>query len=368
MPHAPAARPRRLHRLRARLGAHRPGLVLALLAALYLSTQMLLQGTLFSLWTPLELAGAWLDYLLELTVLALLLYAAYLGADAACAEAGRWTRLAVMALVFYGVCWADTLAVALWRSRGAALPDLGFAAALAVRPAVVAIYLVGVQTLWQRARETEARELASRQSGEALERESRRMQLQLLRAQIEPHFLFNTLANVRQLYRSDAARAAPMMRSLQRYLRAALPGLRRDDATLADELDLVRAYLMLVAMRMPARLGWEVVDTSGCAAMAFPAMVVLTLVENAIRHGIEPSPAGGRVDVRASAAPGWLTVSVHDDGVGLGGAQVGGTGLGLANVRSQLRTRFGAQARLSLLPRAPGVEARVVVPLAEVPA
>ncbi|HEY8881430.1 MAG TPA: histidine kinase [Roseateles sp.] len=343
---------------------HRPALALLAFTTLYLSTQMLFQGKLFALWTLADIARAWFDYLLELSMLALLLYATYAGVDAACTRAGRWTRLAWMALALYLVTWAFTLAGALWRSHGAAWPDLRFTAALAGRLAIVAIYLVGVQTLWQRARDVEAQEQGSRQSAEALERESRRMRLQLLKAQIEPHFLFNTLANVRQLYRLDPARAAPVMGSLQRYLRAALPRVRRDDATLADELALVRAYLMLVGMRMPDRLDYRVQDDSGCAAMVFPAMVVLTLVENAIRHGIEPSAGGGRVDVVASAANGWLSIRVRDNGVGFGAAQVSGTGVGLANVRSQLLARFGARARLSLADGAPGVEAILTMPVA----
>ncbi|WP_293500539.1 sensor histidine kinase [Roseateles sp.] len=342
---------------------HRRSLALLAFSAFYLSTQMLLQSLLFEFWTPADIAQAWLDYLLELTLLALLLYGAYLGVDATCTRAGRWTRLAWMALALYLVSWAFMLANALWRSRLAAVPDLSLCAALAGRLAIVPIYIVGVQTLWQRAREMEARESDSRQSADALERESRRMRLQLLKAQIEPHFLFNTLANMRQLYRTDPDQAAPVMRSLQRYLRAALPRVRRDDATLADELDLVRAYLMLVAMRMPARLAYRVHDGSGCAALVFPAMVVLTLVENAIRHGIEPSAAGGRVDVTASTAQGWLSIRVRDDGVGFGAAQIGGSGVGLANVRRQLQASFGTRARLLLAECAPGVEATLVVPM-----
>jgi hypothetical protein len=343
---------------------HRRALALGGFATLCLSLQMLLQSTLFEFWTPWEIATAWLEYLGEQGGLALLLYAAYLGLDAACLRwrAGRWQRLAWMTLAFYALALGYTLLGMGWRSRFAVAPDLGFAAVLAGRLAIVAAYLVGVQTLWLRARDAEARAQQARLAAATLERESRQRRLQLLRAQLEPHFLFNTLANMRRLYRTEPERAGPMMQSLKCYLRAALPRVRRDDATLGDELALVQAYLMLISMRMPARLAWHVDDASGCAGLAFPPMLVLTLVENAIRHGIEPSPTGGRVDVSAQARGGWLSVHVRDSGVGLDAAQPSGTGVGLTNARSQLRARFGPQARLALLRRQPGVEAVITLP------
>ena len=193
-------------------------------------------------------------------------------------------------------------------------------------------------------------------------RERLQLRLQLLQAQIEPHFLFNTLANVRRLYRTDPNRGGQMMASLKRYLQAALPGVRRDHPTLADELALVRSYLELISIRMGSRLDFEVSDESGRGSAAFPSMIVLTLVENAIKHGVEPSADGGRVTVRASAREGGeLEVAVADDGVGLGGAQSSGTGVGLANIRSQLQSFYGAGARLVIAAATPGVVARIVI-------
>ncbi len=353
------------NRLRAYLARRHPALALLVLTTLYLSTQMLLQGTLFGLWSWQEIVIAWLAYWVELALLVLLMYAVNLAVDAACLRcgAGRWWRLVVLALAFYAAAFGFALAAAAWRHVRAARPDFGVAAALAANWAVIAVYMAVVQALWRRAAEADVEALGLQRAGEALERESRQLRLQLLKAQIEPHFLFNTLANMRQLYRQEPARAVSMMRSLQSYLRAALPSLRRDDATLETELELVRAYLMLIGMRMAGRLNWRVHDSSGCAALPFPPMVVLTLVENAIRHGLEPLPAGGHVDVMVSVAAGWLEVRVRDDGVGFGVAQSGGSGVGLANVRSQLRVRFGSRARLALSARERGVEALILVPL-----
>ena len=204
--------------------------------------------------------------------------------------------------------------------------------------------------------------------GAALAREEHELQLRLLQAQIEPHFLFNTLANVRRLYQLHPDQGAQMMDSLKRYLRAALPSVRRADATLADELALVRSYLELLRMRMADRLVYTIVVDADLGATPFPPMIVMTLVENAIKHGLEPSEHGGRIDVRARRVGANLEVSVRDDGVGLNAQSTAGTGVGLANVRRQLTGRYGAAARLRLQPGSPGFSATIEVPLAADPA
>ncbi len=341
-----------------------PGLAIVAGITLYLSTQMLFQKDLLAFWTPVEVAVEWLRYLGELAVLAALLYAAYLGTDAACRRlaTGAWWRLAAVAAALYAAAVAFMLFSAALRNRFAVAPDIGLAASLATRWAVVGVYAVAVQAIWQRVRETDAQAFAAEATADALARERQHLRLQLLRAQIEPHFLFNTLANVRRLYQTEPGDGERMMASLKCYLHAALPGLRRDGATLAEELGLVRAYLALIAVRMGSRLAWRVDDASGCGARRFPSMIVLTLVENAIRHGLEASPTGGRVDVAATLEEGRLTIRVRDDGVGLGGADTGGTGVGLANIRNQLLACYGAGARLMLVSAEPGVLATIVVP------
>ena len=341
-----------------------PEIMVIALVTLFLSTQMFFQPNLLDFWSPADLAMAWFHYLAELSVLALAMGLAYVGVDAVWRRVGgaQWLRLAAMALALYASALLYELGAAALRNRLAVAPDLSFALVTALRWGVVGFYAVLAQTLWQRVRQTDAEALAAEAGAEDLVRERLQLRLQLLQAQIEPHFLFNTLANVRRLYRTDPDRGGQMMTSLKRYLQAALPGVRRDDATLADELALVRSYLELISVRMGGRLTFEVSDESGHRSTAFPAMIVLTLVENAIKHGLEPSAAGGRVTGRAVAHErGGLEVAVADDGVGLGGAQSSGTGVGLANIRSQLQSFYGAGARLVIAAATQGVVARIVI-------
>ncbi len=341
----------------------RTALLVVAILVFYLSTQMFFQPHLLDFWTPSDLAGAWFEYLLELSAMAVAMGIVYAVGDAA----GRhwrlatWTRLTGLGVALYAAAFACVLATAALRNRNAVGLDIFLALTESLRWAVIGLYLVAMQALWHRVRDTDAQALAAEAGADSLLREHQDLRLQLLKAQIEPHFLFNTLANVRRLYRTDTGRGEQMMASLKRYLHAALPGVRRDDATLADELDLVRSYLALIAVRMASRLAYEVRDDSGQGTMPFPAMVVLTLVENAIKHGIEPSPDGGRLEVHAIASGGGLAIRVSDDGVGIGGADSGGSGVGLANIRSQLQSRYGDAARLELFGSERGVVATITI-------
>jgi LytS/YehU family sensor histidine kinase len=189
-------------------------------------------------------------------------------------------------------------------------------------------------------------------------------QLALLQAQIEPHFLFNVLGNVRRLYRTEPQAGAKTIASLLRYLREALPKLRSQRARLGDELELVRAYLDLFQVRMGERLSFSIEADPALYAVEFPPMLLITLVENAIKHGIEPSGRGGHVLVRAQRTGKSLEVAVIDDGAGFAAAAGSGCGVGLVNLRRQLAARYDSQARLALESHAPrGVCATIVIPL-----
>jgi sensor histidine kinase YesM len=196
---------------------------------------------------------------------------------------------------------------------------------------------------------------------ETLQRQAADAKLHLMTAQIQPHFLFNTLANVQELVESGSPRAAPVFRSLIDYLCAAMPRLSQDDATLADEEKLVRAYLDLMQMRMPDRLTYTIDIDPEVATMRFPPMALLTLVENAIRHGIDPGCESGTVDVGARREPdGTAHLWVADTGVGI--SENAGQGTGLANLNARLAAFFGEGARVELSEQSPhGVRADVRV-------
>ena len=197
----------------------------------------------------------------------------------------------------------------------------------------------------------------------AAEREMAEARLQVLQAQIEPHFLFNTLANVRRLYEQDEAAGQEMLDNLLRYLEIALPHMREAESTLGRDAALVESYLRIQQIRMGRRLEFSVDIPQPLRAHAVPPMMVLTLVENAIKHGLNASTSGGQVRVSASSADGKLAIRVADTGVGFGSGSGGGTGL--ANVRARLGAQFGAEARLALENNdLGGATATIVLPLA----
>lgn len=181
---------------------------------------------------------------------------------------------------------------------------------------------------------------------EQLERQALDARLGLLQAQIEPHFLFNTLANVQELVETGSPRAAPVFKSLIGYLRASMPQLDQSHATLGNELELVRSYLELMSMRMPDRLSYRFDVDATLRALRFPPMALLTLVENAVRHGIDPSVDGGQIEVGAlrDGADGLVRVWVADSGVGM--AETAAPGTGLNNLRQRVSAFFGPTAEL----------------------
>jgi signal transduction histidine kinase len=181
------------------------------------------------------------------------------------------------------------------------------------------------------------------------ERRAAQAQLRLLQAQMEPHFLFNTLANVVGLIDVDAARAKQMLESFTDYLRASLSSLRRSEHTLGDELELVDAYLRVVQVRMEERLRYCVDVPAPLRALQLPSLSLQPLVENAVVHGLEPAINGGEVRIHAAVRDGALVVQVSDNGVGLQRAATRpgrGTGTALNNIRERLAQTHGERAGL----------------------
>ncbi len=194
------------------------------------------------------------------------------------------------------------------------------------------------------------------------ERNALDARLRLLQAQVAPHFLFNTLANVRELVSTGSPRAAPVLESLIAYLRAAVPRLNQPVSTLGQELELVRAYLTVMHMRMPDRLQFTVETDDEARALVCPPMTLLTLVENAMRHGIDPSEEGGRIDVSVIVKDGRGRAEVTDTGMGLACGREG-LGTGLANLRERLQLAFVGDAHVRISEIQPhGVRAEIDFP------
>ncbi len=200
---------------------------------------------------------------------------------------------------------------------------------------------------------------------ESMQRQLSEAKMQMMQAQVEPHFLFNTLASVEYLIETDPPRASAMQRSLIQYLRAVLPQMR-DNAVVTNlgrEADMVKAYLNLLKMRMEERLTVDFQVPDGLRTAAFPPMMLQSMVENAIKHGLECKPEGGTLQVRAEVAHNRLRVVVTDDGVGFGVMPSDGTGLGLPTIRERLKLLHGDAGQLHIAANSPsGVIATVEVP------
>jgi LytS/YehU family sensor histidine kinase len=195
-----------------------------------------------------------------------------------------------------------------------------------------------------------------------LERQALDARLHLLQAQVAPHFLFNTLANVQALVDAGSPHASAVLRSLTAYLRAAVPLLHESAATIDRELQLVRPYLELMQMRLPDRLDYAINVDPSALMVRCPPTTLLTLVENAVRHGIDPSEEGGRIDVDIARRGERCVVRVTDTGAGL--HQSGnGLGTGLTALRERLQLIFGDAAHLRLTPNSPrGAVAEIDMP------
>jgi signal transduction histidine kinase len=180
-----------------------------------------------------------------------------------------------------------------------------------------------------------------------LERAALDTRLRLLQAQVEPHFLFNTLANVQALVDAGSPQASSVLKSLIAYLRAAVPRMHEVGTTLGQELDLVRAYLELMQMRIPDRLQFGLHIDPAANSLRCPPMTLLTLVENSVRHGIDPSEEGGRIDVDVWIRDGRCLVRVTDTGIGLK-SNNGGLGTGLSTLRERMQLAFGDEIKLQL--------------------
>lgn len=209
--------------------------------------------------------------------------------------------------------------------------------------------------LQARAQAAQATEMAE---AESLKRQLAEARMATMQAQVEPHFLFNTLASIEHLIETDPPRASRMQRALIDLLRATMPALRNGSAsalrTLGQEQAVIEPYLAILKMRMEDRLETEIAIPEGLRSAECPPMVLQMLVENAIKHGLEPKPDGGLLRVEAAVIDGDLRLTVSDSGVGLAAGWELGSGTGLNNIRERLKLRFGPSATLDVVPREGG--------------
>jgi signal transduction histidine kinase len=225
---------------------------------------------------------------------------------------------------------------------------MSFVMLLIMAGIIVKVVLGGKKRAERRAEaatETAAEESLKRQLAEA--------QLKTMQAQVEPHFLFNTLASVDYLIETAPSTASKMQKSLIQYLRAALPQMREGSTTLGKEVQLCRSYLEILKFRMEDRLQYSLIIPQGLSSAQFPPMMLQSLVENSIKHGLEPKPEGGSLTISADISNGRLRVTVADSGLGFAAAGVSGSGVGLATVRERLAALYGGAAKLSIEANSP---------------
>lgn len=207
-----------------------------------------------------------------------------------------------------------------------------------------------------------AHALKAAQRERELERSALHAKLSALQAQVEPHFLFNTLANLKYLIRTDADAAQQMLDHLVGYLQNALPDMRSVSSTLGRELALARAYLSIMQIRMGQRLRFQIDADDSLLALPFPPAMLISLVENAVKHGLERASRPGEIAIHAERRGTSLCVLVRDDGSGLSDQM--GTGFGLANIHERLQLLYGERASLSVTSaQSGGVDALLAIPV-----
>jgi LytS/YehU family sensor histidine kinase len=264
-----------------------------------------------------------------------------------------------LSLIAAGVMWASGAPFGALAAR-----LLSVLKGVAVGMLIVAVPVLVISVLRNRRYEALNGQLQREAEQQRLARELAESQLRLLRAQIEPHFLFNTLGAVQQLAQHGAPRAAELTANLIDFLRSSMQDMRSEQVSLAAEFGLVESYLKVMQVRLGERLRFSLQLPRSLEQVKLPSMILLTLVENAIKHGIEPALRGGEVVVSAQSLDGAVRIRVQDGGVGMSTiAELdGGGGTGLDNVRHRLHLTYGDAARLDLQDGEPGLVADVTIP------
>lgn len=336
-------------------------ITLAALVCVALSSQLLFQRSIYREWRWSEIGAAWLGnlwqaILVATVILAVLVLAGRIPLRRASSKLACF-GVALVAGAYLGEWLLIALQWGTWPTAGveAILPRAFRWVPVAAIGALILAGRQRVSELSSRLHEIEVGRLQ-------LDKEQVALQLQMLRSQIEPHFLFNTLATVRHLQRTDPARGHETLTGFIQYLKASLPAMQASETTLGQELDLVRAYLSVLQVRMGDRLRFDIDLAQDLRDERVPPFSVATLVENAVKHGLAELPDGGSISISAWRDGRHLGVRVSDTGRGLAAAS--GTGTGLANLRARLRGLYGEDGALSLAACSPsGLAVTLQVPL-----
>lgn len=283
-----------------------------------------------------------------------------------------WKQYVAVALAVLLACSIGTVARIAWATQGTfsqphpegfdQVHFLGLFFPQLLRHMLLAGLLAGTYVFLRAEAESEATAHECDLEAAQLDEQAAQSYLQVLEAQIEPHFLFNALATVKRLFQTDPENGDRMLDSLMRYLAIALPQMRTGESTLGREAAQAEAYLQVQQIRMGRRLAYRFEIPESLRDARMPSLMLPTLVENAIKHGLGPLPEGGSIAIGARADGNRLHVDVSDTGRGF--VQSSGAGTGLANIRARLATKYAPEGRLTLAPRQPhGVTVTITLPL-----
>jgi sensor histidine kinase YesM len=340
------------------LTLRRAGIVLAL--CLILSTQVLAQAHLFQQWSIERIVEGWSYYFAEMTVTGFAMLGGFVLAEGFSEGHGLRRAIALGIAIPTSAAIGYALVVSILYPGQFSVYSLQFVGDT-LRMSVIGGTVALIHLLRERSDAAATATHETQVAQQALAQQTLEARLQLMEAQIEPHFIFNSIANVQRLFETEPESGERLLENLKTYMRAALRQMRETGATLGRETELCRAYLEVLRARMDERLRFTIDVPAELENHAFPPMMVITLVENAIKHGIGGSPIGGLVSVRACRNGERLRVEVADTGGGFRGSS--GTGIGLANTRARLAALFGDRAELALWSNEPsGVVASIEIP------
>ena len=345
-----------LARLSQRLAAT---LAIAALVAFILSLQFLAQPFVWRNWPADEVLRGWLFILRDRLIVAGLIGFAIAAQQNLRARSPVMRSMLLATAVALGAAAGEACLSGLDRGENPAQ-----LLTHTLRWSAIALAAALTYYLWRAS--LEAQEQLHREAlrHHTLARQMVSTRLTALRKQIEPHFLFNTLATIRRMHQTDSAQGARLLAGFIDYLRQLLPLIDRSEVALGDEVTLIEAYLLLAQARLPGRLAVQVEVPPPLRAARVPPLALATLIENAVKHGIAPCPGGGLIRVQAQVLGDTLQLSVIDTGVGLTSAPQAGTGVGLYNVRARLEALYGAHGVLRIETNVPrGVRASMSLPL-----